>query len=93
MLPSFMKHLLRVAKDSELTVAKAGTQIHVCPRSNIALPKKFIWVSGSISWKKQNELFGKPNTMIVPWLFAVFPALETTGDSNNHHIKHNFTLL
>ena len=47
----------------------------------------------NISRKKQNELFGQPNTMIVPWLFPVFPALETTGDSNNHHIKHNFTLL
>ena len=63
------------------------------PRSNIALAKKFIWVACDSSWKNQSELFGQPNTMIVPWLFPIFPAVETTGDSNNHHIKHKFTLL
>lgn len=40
------------------------------------------FILGDISWKNQNELFGRPNTMIVPWLFPIFPAVETTGDSN-----------
>ena len=74
-------------------MAEPETQIHMYPRSNIALAKKFIWVSWDMSWTNQNELFGQPNTMIVSWLFPIFPAVETTGDSNNNHIKHNFTLL
>ena len=49
--------------------------------------------SCDISWKNQNEHFCQPNTMIIPWLFPIFSAVETTGDSNNHHIKHKFTLL
>ena len=93
MLPSFMKCLLREGKDSKLTNGWARN-------SNSHVPTFKYCIGQKVHLGFLGHVMEKPEWTFWPtqyndcsMAFSYFPAVETTGDSNNNHIKHNFTLL